>query len=217
MRVEPLRTIEAKVAPEHTALVIVDMVNDFVHPEGKAATRGKRPLDFIHSIIPAIRQLLDAAREGGALVVHIQHTTLPDDLSNSGAWLDARMKAPYSAVDVCMEGTWGQQIIDQLQPEGGEAVVQKYRYGAFAGTNLDLVLRSAGIRTAICVGASTNVCVEATAREAFALDYYTVLPRDACASWSRELHEASLQTAEQRYAAVPSVDEILRAWSQAGG
>lgn len=214
MRTELLRTVEAKVAPQHTALVIVDMVNDFVHPEGKAATRGKRPLDFIRSVIPGIRGLVDAAREAGVLVVHIQHTTLLDDLSNSGPWLDSRMNATYSAVDVCMDGTWGQEIIEELQPESGEAVIKKYRYGAFAGTNLDLVLSSTGIRTVICCGASTNVCVEATAREAFALEYYVVLPRDACASWSEPLHEASLATAGQRYAAVTTVDDVAGVWSQ---
>jgi nicotinamidase-related amidase len=217
MPAEMLRSIKEKVAPEHTALVIVDMVNDFVHPEGKAAVRGNRPLDFIHSIIPGIRRLLDAARDTGAMVVHIQHTTLQNGLSDSGPWLDSRLQATYSAVDVCMDGSWGQEIIAELQPQDGEAVVKKFRYGAFTGTNLDLVLSSAGIRTVVCCGASTNVCVEATAREAFALEYYVVLPRDACGSWSEPLHESSLATAGQRYAAVTHVDDVVDVWSGEGG
>jgi ureidoacrylate peracid hydrolase len=112
-----------------------------------------------------------------------------------------------------MEGTWGQQIIDELQPAEGEAVVRKYRYGAFVGTNLALVLRSAGVRTAICCGAATNVCVEATAREAFSHEFYVVLPRQACGSWNADLHAATLTTAEARYASVCDVDEILACWS----
>jgi ureidoacrylate peracid hydrolase len=151
------------------------------------------------------------------MVVHIQHTTLLNGLSDSGPWLDARMQAIYSAVDVCMDGSWGQEIIQELQPADGEAVVKKFRYGAFAGTDLDLILRSAGIRTVVCCGASTNVCVEATAREAFALEYYVVLPRDACGSWSEALHDASLATAAQRYAAVTQVDDVVGVWTPEAG
>lgn len=209
----PMRELADKLDPAHTALVIVDMENDFVHPEGKAATRGDRPLDHIRAIIPEIRRLLDAARDAGAFVAHIQHTTLLNGLSDSPVWLDARLKAPYSAVDVCLDGTWGQQLIDELQPLDGEAVVQKYRYGAFVGTRLELVLRSAGVRTVVCVGAATNVCVEATAREAFAHEFYVVLPRQACGSWNADLHEGTLTTAAARYAAVCDVDEIVDRWS----
>jgi nicotinamidase-related amidase len=215
-RQEPMRALDEKLDPAHAALIIVDMENDFVHAEGKAATRGRRPLDHIHAIIPNIQRLLEAARSAGVLVAHIQHTTLLDDLGSSGSWLDARMKATYSAVDVCLDGTWGQQIIDELQPVAGEAIVQKYRYGAFVGTNLDLVLRSAGVRTVVCCGAATNVCVEATAREAFSHEYYVALPRQACGSWDASLHEASLTTAEHRYASVCDVDEIVGLWRDRG-
>jgi nicotinamidase-related amidase len=212
-----MRELAEKLEPAHTALVIVDMENDFVHPEGKAATRGGRPLDHIHAIIPSIQELLAAARAASVLIVHIQHTTLADDLSNSGPWFDARMKATYSAIDVCLDGTWGQQIIDELRPLEGEAIVRKYRYGAFVGTNLDLVLRSAGIRTTVCCGAATNVCVEATAREAFSHEYYVVLPRQACGSWSASLHEASLATAAHRYASVCDVEEVVARWGSERG
>lgn len=208
----PMRALADKLDPTHAALLIVDMENDFVHPEGKGAKRGNRPLGHIQAIIPEIQRLLAAARGAGAFVAHIQHTTLRDSLSESGPWLDARMKAPYSAVDVCLEGTWGHQIIDQLQPDGGEAVVRKYRYGGFTGTNLELVLRSAGVRTVVCCGAATNVCVEATAREAFSHEFYVVLPRQACGSWNADLHDATLTTAEARYAAVCDVAEVLHRW-----
>jgi nicotinamidase-related amidase len=216
-RVVPKRTLAEKLAPRRCALAIVDMVNDFAHPQGKGALQGQRPLDHIRSIIPTIATLADAAREAGALVVHVQHTTLPDGLSSSGPWLDARLNAPYSAVEVCMAGTWGQEIVEELRPLTGDAVVQKHRYGAFIGTNLDQVLRSTAIETVVCCGASTNVCVEATAREAFAHDYYVVLPRDACASWDESLHEASLRTAASRYAAVCDAEEILGRWRAGAG
>ena len=77
-------------------------------------------------------------------------------------------------------------------------MVLKFRYGGFAGTSLDFVLCSLGRQTAICAGVSTNACVEAAAREAFSLDYYVVIPEDACASWGMSLHDATLATARQR-------------------
>jgi ureidoacrylate peracid hydrolase len=212
MAVEVLGTLADKIVPARCALLVVDMENDFVHPSGKTATRGKRPLDHIHAIVPHIRSLIDGARAAGAHVVHVQHTTLRDGLSDSGPWLEARRRARYSADDVCLEGTWGHEIIDELRPAPGEAIVRKYRYGAFVGTSLDLVLRSLGVRTTICCGASTNVCVEATAREAFGHDYYVVLPREACGSWDAALHEATLTTAGYRYAEVCSVADILEVW-----
>jgi nicotinamidase-related amidase len=209
-----LTTLADKVQPERTALLIIDMLNDFVHSDGKAAVRGDRPMEFVQSIVPDIRRLLLAARRAGVLPVHIQHSTLPEGLSDSGPWLEARMRATYSAMDVCLQGTWGQQSIDELAPELDEPVVEKHRYGGFAGTNLDLILRSADVSTVVCCGASTNVCVDATAREAFDSDYYVVIPADACGSWDRSLHDASLRTAAHRYATITTIDEVVDAWNR---
>lgn len=210
--VEVLRTLDEKARPEHTALLVVDMSNDFVHPDGKTAARAGRPVEHAQAVIPRMAALLDAARAAGVLVVHCQHTTMPDGRSASGPWLDARTRATYSVADVGLDGTWGQQIIDELEPAPTDAIVKKHRYSAFAGTSLDLVLRSRRRRTVVCCGVSTNVCVESTAREAFSLDYYVVLPGDACASWDRRLHEASLESARHRYATVCASEDLIGLW-----
>lgn len=207
-----LRLLSEKVRPDRVALLIIDMCNDFVHPAGKTAVHANRPLEPARAVIPRMRQLLLAARRAGVLVVHCQHTTLPDHASDSGAWLDARSRATYSVDDICLDGSWGQQIIDELRPETMDIVVKKYRYSAFAGTNLDMVLRSAGMLSVVCCGVSTNVCVEATAREAFSLDYYVIIPGDACASWDVSLHEATLASARHRYGTVCTAEELEREW-----
>ena len=211
---EVLSTLPAKVHPRHTALLLIDMCNDFLDPRGKTATRGGRSLEHARRVIPTMRTLVDAARQAGVLVVHAQHTTLPGNLSDSGPWLDARSRATYSVTDLCVKGSWGQQIIDELAPAATDVLVEKYRYSAFAGTNLDLLLRSNGIKTVICAGVSTNVCVEATAREAFSADYYIVIPEDACGSWSPELHNATLETARHRYAVVCESGELMTTWKE---
>lgn len=214
---EILSRLEDKAATGYTALLLIDMCNDFIHPEGKTATRGRRPLDHARRVIGPMQRLLHQARASGVKVVHLQHTTLPGHASDSGPWLDARSRATYSVTDICLDGSWGQQIIDELTPVAVDVVVKKYRYSGFAGTNLDLVLRSSGIRTVVCAGVSTNACVEATAREAFSADYYVVLPEDACGSWSLELHEATLATARHRYATVCGTEELLKIWQPAAG
>lgn len=210
---EVLTTLATKAAPRRTALVLVDMCNDFVHPEGKTSVRARGDVSHVRRVIPTVRRLLEGARAAGLLVVYAQHTTRRDNHSDSGPWIEARSRATYSVVDLCVEGTWGQQIIDELTPQPSDVVIQKYRYSAFAGTNLELVLRAGGIRTVICAGVSTNLCVEATAREAFSAEFYVVMPQDACGSWWPALHDATLESARHGYAEVCDVDDLLAEWA----
>lgn len=207
-----LGTLGAKIAPEHTALLVIDMLNDFLDPEGKTAARANRPLNAALAVVPHQQQLIAAAHAASVRVVYVNHTTLPGYANVSGAWLDARSRARYSVEDLCLEGSWGGQVISALAPQPGDVIVSKYRYSGFAGTNLDALLRSAGVRTVVCAGVSTNACVEATAREAFSHDYYVVYASDACASWDTQLHEATLATARHRYAVVAPTAEIASIW-----
>ncbi len=207
-----LATLSEKVVPEHTALIIIDMSNDLVDPMGKTAQRAGRPIDHARRVIPAMQTLIDEARDAGAMVVFIQHTTLRDYRGVSGAWLDARTRSTFSVEDLCVEDTWGHEIIKELTPTPDDVIVRKYRYSAFTGTNLAQVLRSAGIRTVVCTGVSTNVCVEATARDAFSQDFYTVYASDACGSWDPSLHDATLRSAGHRYATVVESSEIIDCW-----
>jgi nicotinamidase-related amidase len=210
--IEVLRTLEEKTNPRWTALLLVDMLNDLIHPEGKAATAAQRPMAHVNEVLPNIERLLALARRAGVMIVHIQHTTLQHGLGLSGPWLDARSHATYGMLEFCMDGSWGQQVIDQLKPLPGEAVVRKYRYSGFVGTNLDQVLKSAERKSVIVAGVSTNVCVEATARDAFSHEYYVVLPGDASASWNRDLHRAALESAGHRYAAVCQIADLAKIW-----
>jgi len=215
--VEVLRTLEDKVNPDWTALLIVDMVNDLVRAEGKAAIAAKRPMDHVDAMLPNVERLLGFARAAGVMVIHIQHTTLDHGLGASGPWLDARSHATYGLLEFCMENSWGQQVIDELKPIAGEAVVQKHRYSGFVGTNLNQLLLSAKRKTVVVAGISTNVCVEATARDAFSHEFYVVWPADASASWSRDLHDAALQSAGHRYSTVCDVDQLADIWGVSDG
>jgi ureidoacrylate peracid hydrolase len=203
--------LKERVAPRNAALLVVDMQKDFCIETMATAGTG-RDLSRTKAIIPHLVRLRRAAREAGALVVHVGFLTLQHHLSDGGAWLAQRRRSPYANDAIAMENSEGAQFIDELAPEDGEVSIRKHRYSGFAGTNLDLILRTRDIRTCIVTGVSTNVCVESTLRAAFDLGYYIVVPRDATASWSQELGEATLANVTHRFGLVSSVDEIIRIW-----
>lgn len=202
-----------RLRPDRTALLLIDLSNDFVHPRGLAATVGGRDVSHAQRVLPAAAALAEAARRAGVAVIHCQHTTLPGGASDSPVWRDARSRASYSAENICLDGSWGQAIVDEVAPRPGDHVVQKYRYGGFGGTGLELVLRSLRRDSVICCGVSTNVCVDTTAREAFARDFYVTIAADVCASWDMDLHAAALKTAERRFAVVAGAADIQAAWA----
>lgn len=205
--------LQERITPSRTALLIVDMQKDFCIETMATAGTG-RDLSRTKAIIPDLARMRRAAREAGALVVHVGFLTLPDHLSDGGPWLAQRRRSPFANESIAMEGSAGAEFIDELAPEEGEVIVRKHRYSGFAGTNLDLILRSHGIATCIVTGVSTNVCVESTFRAAFDLGYYVVVPRDATASWSVELGEAALANVDHRFGIVTSVDEIIAIWRE---
>jgi nicotinamidase-related amidase len=149
------------VDPASTALVVVDMQNDFV-TEG-----GTLVVPDAAGTVPAIATLLDAAREAGAHVVFTQDTHGPGD-PEFRIWPEH-----------VLEGSWGWEIVAGLAPRAGETVLRKPRYDAFYGTPLDHLLRVWGVRTLVVCGTVANICVHYTAASAALRWYDVVIPRDA--------------------------------------
>jgi nicotinamidase-related amidase len=200
-------------APRHTALIVIDMQNDFVSDTGKVAAAGNDP-SAIQAIVPALERLLEGARAAGVLVVHIETIVLAGHRSDSDSWLYSKLKGVSSA-DWCLEGTWGAEFIPELAPIEGEPVVTKYRSSAFINTNLDLILRSNGIRTVVICGEQTPGCVDATLRDSTFYDYYNALVEDAIAAYRQDLHDAALLIQKARHQ-VLRVDELLAIWGVGG-
>ena len=113
-----------------------------------------------------------------------------------------------------MAGSEGAEFIDELKPLKNELIIRKHRYSAFKGTDLDMVLRSRGIKTVITTGVSTNVCVESTLRDAFETGYYVCLPSDATASWNMALHESTIETIRHRFGIVTKTEDIEDIWNK---
>jgi nicotinamidase-related amidase len=211
-------TLAELVARKHTALVIVDMQNDFCKP-GWAFGKLGIDLSMYPPMIPHLACLAEGARKAGVVVIFIQMTVLPNRRSESPAQIRFNMRlhrASHQATEplaYTVEGTQGQAMIEELAPQVGDLVVCKYRSSGFWGTNLDMLLRSNHIETVIVTGCTTEGCVESTARDALFNDYYVVVPEDCVASDDRRQHDASLFLMRHRFDVVASTD-ILAIWQE---
>lgn len=207
------------VDPAHTALVLIDMQRDFVAPDGLFAELGV-DLSMYADSLPRLTFLLDAARRATVLVIHVQNTTLPGRMSDSPAQIrfNLRMHAGKRPDDIplrySVEGTAGHEFVKELTPAAGEPVVRKYRSSAFWGSDLELLLRSNGIRTVVIGGCTTEGCVESTARDAMFNDLYVVIAADGVASDDREQHDASMLLMRHRFD-IATAGEIAAVWATA--
>lgn len=174
---EKLATLEERIRPDRAVLLIVDMQNDFVSPEGKMAQFGFEIVSVRETIEP-IRRLLDAARSFGYPVIH---TSMINDIEqNPSSWY-----AFWGDPVITLSGSWGAEHIEELQPQQGEPVLTKYTYGAFIGTNFDTMLRRLDIRTIMVTGTDLNICAGDTMHQAFAVGYHVVAVSDCLACFSR--------------------------------
>ena len=211
-------TLAELVNRKHTAVIVVDMQNDFCKA-GWTFDRLGIDISMYPSMLPRLSRLLTEARSIGVKVIYIQMTVLPNRMSESPAQIRFNMRlhlASHGATQPLLytiAGTPGHEIVAELTPEPGDLVVSKYRSSGFWGTNLDLLLRSNGIETVIVTGCTTEGCVESTARDAMFNDYYVVLPEDCVASDDPRQHEASLFLMRHRFDVVSS-DDILSTWKE---
>jgi nicotinamidase-related amidase len=204
------------VAPAHTALLLIDMQRDFVEPDGFFGSLGI-DLTMYDETRPRLAALLGAARRHGVLVVHVQNTALPNRMSDSPAQIRFNLRMHESArsdgppLRYTVPGTPGHDFVEELTPLPGELVVRKYRSSAFWGTNMELLLRSNGIRTVVVGGCTTEGCVESTARDAMFSDHYVVIADDCVGSDDKEQHDASMLLMRHRFDMAGS-EQIADLW-----
>ncbi len=213
--VAPLMTLIEKVQASHTALIIVDMQNDFCATDGFVA-KGGRDVSHVEQMAKRLPELIEHARRADVLVVFVRCAYSTDDNRYlSDVWLEQaarRQGSGYTLAPVCQEGTRGGDYYGDVRPVAGDIVVTKHRYSAFHGTDLEVILRSHGVRTVVLTGVSTHVCVETTAREAFVRDYYTVVVADGSAAYSQQEHENALKLIDRFFGEVTTIDQICQLW-----
>jgi len=216
--VRPLGTLEEKAEPRHTALLIVDMQNDFCAAGGLVDKAG-RDISELQKAAARLPAFIATAREAGNLIVFVRCVYSSDNnLYLSDVFLEqaARQRAGAGTqYPMCQEGTWNAEFYGDVKPQAGDVVVSKHRYSAFHNTDLDLILRSHGIRTVVLTGVLSNVCVETTAREAFVRDYYVVMVEDGTASCQQEDHAMTLKNIERFFGVVSSIKALSAVWNAA--
>lgn len=177
--------------PDDTAVLVIDMLNDFLEPEGAM------PLPEGRRLYEPCRRLLSAARENGASVIWVCDEHPPHDR-------EFEKRSVH-----CLEGSWGAEIVSELEPATDEYRVRKRRYSGFFETDLDLRLRELGVRHLILTGVVTNICVRSTAHDAFFRGYEVIVPVECVAATSEREQESTLYDLDTHYATVVSLQQIL--------
>ena len=207
--VEVLTEFTDRVNPAHTALVVVDMQNDFCAPGGSLDKRFGCDEAANRLLAGNIMAVANAARAAGSPIVWVQ--AIYDD-KYVGAPMLVKKAEKGVTEPRCAEGSWGADFYGGT-PEATDIFIEKHCYSAFIGTRLDSMLRGRGIKTLVVVGVSTNVCVESTFRDGMSLGYYIVVPEDCVASAAQDLHEAALKGVRMFFGEVTNGDDLRTIWA----
>ena len=164
----------------NTALVVVDMLVDFVEDGGKLYCG-----PAARAIIPRIQEEVRRARDRGEMVIYLCDRHRSDDS-------EFELFPPH-----CVEGTRGAEVCGELTPQPGDRVIAKRRFSGFAGTDLDLTLREKCITGLRLTGVCTNICVLYTAADARMLGYAVDIVGDAVASFDEEAHRFAMRELEK--------------------
>ncbi len=199
------------IIPAETAMLVVDMQNDFVQKGAPSEVPRAR------AMVPRLNRLLDVCRAHKIPVIYIHHVIRGGDI-------DAGRLADHHAAirnnKAIIAGTPNVEIYEGLKPHPGDLVVAKPRYSAFYGTDLEAILRSKGIDTLIISGTVTNVCCDSTARDAFSRDYKVIFLSDGTATRelpdlgfgpvsAEEIQKVVLTILAMSFAQVSSIDQVM--------
>lgn len=172
------------------ALVLIDLQNDFLSPNG-AYARGDCVNPQAQALPAHVLPLAQAVRAAGGMVVASQFTLWPNTKGEPMISPHLKQMRPFLRAGDFAPGSWGQACVDSLQPVL-DLTVQKVAYSAFFNTQLDWVLRRAGVQHVWVGGIVTNGGVASTVRDAHMRDYHTTVLADGCAAFGDAVHQAAL-------------------------
>lgn len=214
------------VDPAHTAVIVVDMENDFA-AKGGMFDRAGVDISGAQKAIAPTAKVLAAARQAGLKIIYLKMGYRPD-LSDLGAadsvnrarhlkfGVGQTIRAPDGRESrVLIRDTWNTDIVTELKPQAGDIVMYKTRFSGFYQTDLDATLKKLGIKHLIVTGVTTSICVESTVRDAMFRDYLCILLRDCMSEpighdLPRSNHEASLLNAEVLFGWVSDSEQFLK-------
>lgn len=195
-------TLEEILNPQRSALLVIDMQNDFLDPKGFFATHpqsvGGVGIEPMQAIIPNVQEMISAARQAHVPVIFTRG--YEDVRSRSGPGFRRAVKWDEHDGDGSVNsqsGTWGAELVNGIEPQEGDVVVEKHKWSAFDGKDkdgktLDEILKERGIQTLVLTGVVTETCIHSTAQEAFNKDYFVVIPKNSVGSNKPEQHKTVL-------------------------
>ena len=203
---DPVDWLWLHVRPERSALLVIDVQNDFCAPHGWYDRIGN-DRTAVDPAVGAIDALLPIARAAGMLVVFLRCIYGPEFLSPrlAEAWQHKGLPA-----DALVGGSWGAEFY-RIAPEPGDLVLTKHHYSAFVRTELEAALQARGVQNVVLAGVATNVCVDSTARDACMLGYRVAVLSDCCASYDDGLHRATLDNVRRVLGIVLSSSDLTDA------
>jgi ureidoacrylate peracid hydrolase len=199
-------------ATARTAILVIDMQNDNLHPDGAFAAFGAAQHAQEQDVVANVRIVLDAAREVGAPIFHNRIVAYPAPVGLGGANAPIfRMIGPESL----KIGTWGAEIIEGLDPRDDEPVLDRIRMSAFHGSALDVMLRNLAVTDVVIVGVWTNMAVEHTARDAADFGYAVTVVSDATSGINADWHRVALGYALTNIADIRTAEEVAATLGEA--
>lgn len=188
--------------PKGTALMVIDMQNDFLLQDSPLLTPGGL------AILPNLKKIIGFCRKKRIPVIYTAHI-------HENPALDGGLTADWwpelKAGEALAAGTKGAEIYPEIGPQEGDRIVRKRRYSAFYNTDLETVLRCLNIKNLLITGVMTNICCESTARDAFFRDFRVFFLADATGTIDEKFHLAALRALAYAFAWVTSTDQTLRA------
>lgn len=173
----------------NTALILVDLQNDFLHPEGAYGRAGLGNLD-IAALPRKLNPLAVKIRAGGGLVISTHFTLVPGRAGEPIISPDLLRLRPFLRKGDFLPGAWGHDLVSELP--SSDVAIEKIAYSAFYMTRLEWVLRKLNIRRLIFAGIVTNGGIASSVRDAHVRDFETIVLADGCAAFSSEMHSVSL-------------------------
>ena len=175
--------------PHSLALMLIDLQNDFLHPEGAYGRAGQKS-ETIAQLPSRLTPLADVIRKKGGWIVSTQFTLVPGKKEEPFILEHLKQLRPFLGKGDFAPGSWGHQLVEELQP--ADLSVEKVAYSAFYMSRLEWVLRRAGIENLLFAGIVTNGGVASTVRDAHVRDFHTLVLKDGCAAFSEEVHQSAL-------------------------